>query len=133
MGQFTAAPPTCPGDAFTFRCTVTGNRNGITIWRVDGSECTLAHSTAGASSMCGPSNAFTAWPGTEFGTTANSFSSILNGTASPTLNGTLVECFGPNLNRTAENRVGRSTFWILGQYQYRSLVILCKHVQIGLA
>jgi len=33
-GQFTAAPPTCPGDTFVFRCTVGGGNAGVTIWRV---------------------------------------------------------------------------------------------------
>ena len=80
------------------------------------SECTLAHSTAGASSTCGAGSAFTAIPGAEFGTSATFYSSTLSGIATSELNGTLVECFGPDLNRTAENRVGKSTFWILGQY-----------------
>ena len=117
-GQFSAPLPTCPGDTFTFRCNVTGDRNGITIWRVGGSsDCPLVHSTAGASSTCGPGSAFTAIPGAEFGTTnTTSYSSTLSGTATSELNGTLVECFGPNLTRTAENRVGKSTFWILDQY-----------------
>ena len=46
-GQFTALPPTCPGDTFTFRCTVGGYMSGYTIWRVDGgsSECSLTHTT----------------------------------------------------------------------------------------
>ena len=81
------------------------------------SECPLVHSTADRISQCGPDMAFTARSGTGFGTTnATLFSSTLSGTATSVLNGTLVECFGPGLNRTAENMVGNSTFWILGQY-----------------
>ena len=119
-GQFTAPPPTCPGDNFTFRCTVrvtvTGNRNGVTIWRVNGSkECSLVHSTAHDPGPCGSGSPFTATPGTEFGTSATSFTSTLSGTATSTLNGTLVECFGPTLSRDAENMVGNSALQILGQ------------------
>jgi len=44
-GQLTTPPPTCPGNTFTLRCTVTGDVNGITIWRVGGSSnlCVLLH------------------------------------------------------------------------------------------
>ena len=113
--QFTAGPPICPGDTFTFICTVTGDRNGITIWRVGGSsECSLVH-TSTFSTICGPSDAFTVTPVTGFGTTsATSFSSTLSGTATSELNGTLVECFGPALSRDAGNMVGNSTLQIIG-------------------
>ena len=115
--QFTTAPPTCPGDTFTFRCTVTGERSGLTIWRVNGSsECFLLHRVVSISSYCGPSIALIASSGTGFGTTnATSFSSTLSGTAFPTLNGTLVECFGPAINVDPGNRVGNSALQILGQ------------------
>ena len=113
-GQLTAPPPTCPGDTFTFRCTVIGDRNGITIWRVGGnSECLLTHNTAGTTSTCGPGRVFTARIETGFGL---SFTSTLSGTASPTLNGTLIECFGPALSRDAENRVGGSILQISGHF-----------------
>ena len=116
-GQFTAAPLACPGGTFTFRCNVTGDMSGITIWRVNGnSECTLPHSTAGASSTCGAGRVFTAEGVTGFGTNATSFLSTLSSTATPTLDGTLVECFGPALSREAENRVGNSILQISGQY-----------------
>ena len=65
----------------------------------------------------GNSSDFTVTTGTGFGpTNATSFSSTLSGTATPALNGTLVECFGPRLARDAENMVGNSTLQILGQY-----------------
>ena len=116
-GQFTAAPLTCPGDTFTFTCNVTGDRNGITIWRVNGdSECLLSHNTASASSTCGPGLVFTAEGVTGFGTNATSFLSTLSSTATFTLDGTLVECFGPALSREAENRVENSILQISGQY-----------------
>jgi len=116
-GQFTAAPPTCPGDTFTFRCNVTGDMNGITIWRVGGgsSECSLVHSTASVPVSCGVASPFTAAPGTGFGTSSTSFTSTLSGTATTTLNGTLVECFGPAFNRDAGNLVGTNTIQIRGQ------------------
>ena len=115
-GQFTAAPPTCPGDTFTFRCTVTGDMSGFTIWRVNGSSvCILLHSTIGFSASCGSSSAFIVTTGTGFGTSATFYTSTLSGTATSELNGTLVECFGPGLARDANNRVGTSTLQILGQ------------------
>ena len=85
-GQFTGAPPTGPGDTFTFRCTVTGNMSGFTIWRVGGvSECTLVHRST-SSSICGPGDTFTARSGTGFGTSATSFLSTLSGTATSAQN-----------------------------------------------
>ena len=123
-GQFIAPPPTCPGDTFTFRCTVTGDMNGVTIWRVGGSsKCILTHSTASASAPCGPTSPLAVTAGTGFGMTgATSFSSTLSGTAIPTLNGTLVECFGPAFSRDADNMVGNSTLQIVGQYYTSSVV-----------
>ena len=113
-GQFTAAPPTCPSDTFTFRCTVNGDRTGITIWRVggsSGSECSLTHNNVNDTEACGPGDALTA----RFdGPSANSFSSTLSGTATPALNGTLVECFGPGLARDAGNMAGNSNLQIVG-------------------
>ena len=94
--------------------------NGITIWRVGGSSgCPSAGNTA----RCGPQYAFTATPGSGFGTSATSYSSTLSGTATPTLNDTLVECFGPGVTRDADNMVRNSTLQILGQYVVLILVI----------
>ena len=117
-GQFTAASSTCPGDTFTFRCTVTGDMSGITIWRVDGgsSECPLVHTTIDGPRPCGSGSPFTVATGSGFGTNATSFSSTLSGTASPRLDGTLVECFGPDLARNAGNTVGKNRLQILGQH-----------------
>ena len=116
-GQFTAAPPTCPGGTFTFRCTVTGDSDGFTTWRVNGSsECNaLTHRISSSSSPCGPSNAFTARPGTGFGTSGPTYSSTLSGTATSELDGILVECFGPANNVDPRNRVGGDTLQILGE------------------
>ena len=116
--QFTAPPPTCPGNAFTFTCTVTGDSSGLTIWSVGGgsSECSLLHTTASTLDRCGSGSPFTVTTGTGFGTSATSFSSKLDGIADLILNGTLVECFGPAFSRDAENRVGYSTLQIIGQY-----------------
>ena len=116
-GQFTAAPPTCPGDTFTFICTVAGS--GTTLWRVNGSSnlCSLAHISAGTISICMPSGAshpFTATPESGFGT-SGPFTSTLSATADPVLNGTLVECFGPAVTLDSGNRVGSSIIKIVGQ------------------
>ena len=116
-GQLTAAPPTCPGDTFTFRCTVTGDRSGITIWRVGSGnrDCALAHSSV-SSQICGPGNVFTARAGSEFGpeTNATAFTSTLSSTATSGLNGTLVECNGSANNEDPGNKVGGSTLHIIG-------------------
>ena len=89
--------------------------NDVTTWRVDGgSECPLVHASM-SSSLCGPGNAFTATSGTGFGTHGPSYTSTLSGTADPTLNGTLVECFGPDNDVNPENRVDVSTLEVLGQ------------------
>ena len=113
-GQFFPALSTCPGSTITFGCTVNGS--GTTIWRVNGSSnfCTLAHLSIGKAS-CGPiegSHAFTAVPGTGFGTSATSFSSTLSG---PALDGTVVECFGPGATLDPKDRVGDSTIQTIGQ------------------
>ena len=114
-GQLTGPPPTCPGGTFIFRCTVGGDISGFTNWRVGGSsECTLVHRPA--SSLCRPNNVFTARSETGFGTNGPSYTSTLSGTATPGLNGTLVECFGPANNVDPGNRVGGNMLQILGQY-----------------
>ena len=114
-GQFTAPPPTCPSDTITVRCIVTGDSTGITIWRVGGSshECSLLYFNPdpGVTDTCGPGGVLTA----KFdATNATSFSSTLSGTATPALDGILVECFGPALARDAGNMVGNSTLQIVG-------------------
>ena len=117
-GQFFTASPTCPGDTFTFGCTLVGDPSGITTWRVDGSsECALVHRST-SSSLCGPNDAFTARSGAGFGTSdATSFTSTLSGTADPALNGTLVQCFGSVNSVDPGNHVGNSTLKILGQFR----------------
>ena len=115
-GQFTAAPPTCPGDTFTFRCTVTGDMSRFTHWKVGGSsECFLSHTTPMDPRSCGNSSDFIVTTGTGFGTNATSFSSTLSGTAIPALDGTLVECFGRDVGQVVGNMVGNSTLQMLGQ------------------
>ena len=129
--QLTAAPPTCPGDTFSFRCTVTGDMNGITIWRVGGSsDCNLVHRIS-SFSICGPSDDLTAISETGFGTSTTSYTSTLSGTATPTLNGILVECFGPANNIDPGNRVGSSTLQILGQWS-SICRILCDTIVHGI-
>ena len=76
--------------------------------------CTLSHFSTGDAS-CGPiegSRAFTAAPGIGFGTGGPSFSSSLSG---PALDGTVVECFGPDATLDSENRVGDGTIQTIGQ------------------
>ena len=88
---------------------------GFTTWRVGGnSVCILSHASAGNTAHCGPNNTFTATAGAGFGMTGSSFSSTLSGSANSTLNGTLVECFGPGIDRSIENMVGNITLQTLG-------------------
>ena len=106
----------CPGSTFTCTRNVSGDMTGFTTWRVGGnSVCTLSHASAGNTAHCGPQNAFTATAGPGFGTNSSSFSSTLSVTANSTLNGTLVECFGPRLDYSIENMVGNITLQTLGQ------------------
>ena len=113
--QFIAPPATCPGDNLTFTCTV-GDMNGVTFWRVNGrSECVLVHTTPSDPHTCRSGSPFIASTGTGFGTSATLFTSTLKATAIPTLNGTLVECFGPALSRHTANLVGNSILQILGE------------------
>ena len=126
-GQFTAAPPTCPGDTFTFTCTVDGDMNGLTIWRVGSgtSDCPLFHNNAGASSSCGPGSAFMAVAGTGFGDNVTSFTATLSGTATLALDGTRVQCF-PDFNRDPGNRVGDSNLQIIGMHiSLHAIVVGC--------
>ena len=114
-GQLTATLPTCPGYNITFRCTVTGDMEGITIWRVNrSSDCNLVHRTT-SSSICGPNDVFTARSDTGFGSSGPLFSSTLSLTANTSLDGILVECFGPANNVDAGNRINGSTIQIPGQ------------------
>ena len=55
-------------------------------------------------------------PGNGYATNATSFTSTLSGTADPALDGTLVECFGPNNNVQAKNRLDEGTLQILSKY-----------------
>ena len=119
-GQLTPAPPTCTEDTFTFTCTVAGDFNGFTIWRVGRSsdnECALVHRVTNLVT-CGQGITFSATPRDGFGTDGPTFTSTLSGTADPALNGTLVECFGPANNVNPGNMIGSSTLQILGQYVF---------------
>ena len=74
------------------------------------------------------------WPHSNFWNwvwCATFFSSTLNGTATPTLNGTLVECFGPANNIDPGDRVGSSTIQILGQWS-SICRILCDTIVHGI-
>lgn len=109
-GQFIAAPITCPGDTIHFECTVDGDNNGVTVWRVGGGggSCSLFHNRPHSTSTCGPGTVFTARFRNVDGT---SFLSTLSGIATLELDGTLIECFGPAYPGTI---VGSSTIQVVG-------------------
>ena len=113
-GQLSAVLPNCFGDTFTFNCTVTGDMDGVIHWKVDNKECILPHSTM-HDRPCWSGSPFRATTGIGFGTNTSFYSSTLSGTASSTLDGTLVECFGPDFSRDTENMVGNRTLQIIGQ------------------
>ena len=90
---------------------------GTTLWRVDGSSslCTLPHISTGTVGQCGPGNLYTATPVAGFGDeNATLFTSTLSARADPTLNGILVECFGPVSSTASGNMVGSSNIQIIG-------------------
>ena len=107
-GEFTAPPPTCPCDTITFECTVAGDTNGGTWWRLDdgSTSCTLLHEDTSIIDHC---SVFTAM---FENTSATSFPTTLSSTATPALNGTLVECLGPSSGSAI---VGSSTIQIIGK------------------
>ena len=132
-GQLT--PPssaTCPGIAFTFSCTVTTTpgMNAIIIWRVNRTtdQCSLTQFQDNPDT-CGPNSAFTASPGRANDT---SFSSTLNATAIPELEGILVECFGPEISINLDNRIGDSPIRIVGQCKSHILVLALHNVHLKL-
>ena len=73
------------------------------------------HTTPSDPHTCQSGSPFIARTGTGFGTNATLFTSTLKATATPALNGTLVECFGPAFSRGAGNLVGNSILQILGE------------------
>ena len=89
--------------------------SGVTTWKVAGSsECILVH-RVNSSSICGAQDMFIATPGIGFGSNSSFFTSTLNVTANISLDGTLVECFGPANNIDPGNRVGGNNILVLGQ------------------
>ena len=90
------------------------------------SECFLSHRNPNGTDHCGPGNFFEAMFDD---TNATSFSSTLSGTVIVTLDGTLVECFGPGFPGNAANMVGNSTLHVLGQYMLNiTLDIVCMRL-----
>ena len=83
------------------------------------SECSLTHRST-SDDTCGTNDAFIATPHTGFARNASSFLSTLSGTGNLTLNGTLIECFGPANNLDLGNMVGSSILQIIGQCVFAS-------------
>ena len=116
-GQLTAPrSPTCPGNAFTFDCTVMpmSGMNAVILWRINNTtDLCIVSQISTNTDDCGQNDAFTASPGTS---NATSFSSTLSATADPELDGLLVECFGPvNDKQNMDNKVGEHPIQIVGQ------------------
>ena len=82
----------CPGEEFTYTCTIDGTGSSLTAWRMTPQPCAggavaLVHSTLGDPPIeCGPFSAqLTASDG-------DCYTSTLTVTASLELNGTVVTC-----------------------------------------
>ena len=98
--------------------------------RIPASVCQLEHRSVSSGSFCGPESLFTADGGDGFGTDGPSFISTLYATASPRLNGMLVECFGPDgVNLEPYNLVGSGTVQIIG-ILYNNFFPSLMHVHI---
>ena len=95
-------------------------------------ECSLIHSTVDGPRPCGPGSPFTVTTGTGFGMNATSFTSTLTANATPALDDTLVECFGPGLARDAANTVGKNMFQILSQHLCLLAIIYASVVCINI-
>ncbi len=101
----------CPNEEITFNCSVVdgGQQNPLTRWLISSmSSCVILHSIGEPTDTCGPGDVFMAELGTAEG---NCYPSTLSVTATFSLNGTFVECFGPK----SEDEVGNSTLLILGE------------------
>ena len=115
--SFTAPFPACPFETVTFACTVddpnhyNGGRLGTTYWQVGNSRpCALPHADPEIIKECGPGNAFVARLTSSSG---SYYTSILQVTAHPSLNGTRVRCYVPD-GRRAERTVGIGTLEVIG-------------------
>ena len=92
--------------------------------------CRLEHRSVSSGSFCRPESLFTAEGGDGFGIDGPSFISILHATASPRLNGMLVECFGPDgVNLEPYNLVGSGPVKIIGTLNNNfPLTNACTHL-----
>ncbi len=100
----------CPNEEITFNCSVVdgGQPSPVTAWRISSMfSCVILHSF-GDPLMCGPDDEFMAELGTADG---DCYPSTLSVTATFSLNGTFVQCFGPLDNV----EVGNTTLRILGE------------------
>ena len=118
--SFIVPPPTCPFETVIFTCTVNdsnyynGGRLGTTSWQVGPDiyrPCDLPHADSGIQKECGPSSAFVARPRYQVG---SYYTSTLNVTAHPSLNGTRVRCYVPD-GRGGGRTVGRGRLEVIGK------------------
>ena len=120
--SFTVPPPTCPSETVTFTCTVNDpnyhntGRLGTTSWQVGPDNnyrpCDLPHADSGIQKECGPSSAFVARSIYQVG---SYYTSTLNVTAHPSLNGTRVRCYVPD-GRGGGRTVGRGRLEVIGKW-----------------
>ena len=93
-----------------------GGRLGTTYWQVgpdiDYRPCDLPHADDTIIKECGPNNAFVA---RSQPSRSSYYTSTLEVTAHPSLNGTMVQCYVPN-GRGGERTVGRGRLEVIGMY-----------------
>ena len=101
----------CPGEELTYTCTIFDNTSTFpfAIWSgfcADSSDIVIAHGSAQESGMCGP---FTVQATASDG---DCYTSTLTVTASPELNGTVIQCSQESVE------VGRTTLLVAGMHVY---------------
>ena len=98
----------CPGEELTYTCTIFDDTNSFpaAVWSgfcADGSDIVIVHgSPAQESGMCGPFSVQTTC------SDGNCYTSTLTVTASPELNGTVIQCSHLGVE------VGTSTLLVAG-------------------
>ena len=115
----------CPGEKLTYNCTVFDNVNLVptAVWSgfcADSSVINIAHGVpVQESGLCGPFSVQAA------DANGNCYTSTLTVTASPELNGTIIQCSHESFE------VGRATLLVVGgEYRTRADTLTCKHRSI---
>ena len=98
----------CPGEEAVFSCTVIDDGSGLIRWTANttGNDCINVLAITDSVDTCG---AFMAVHGSPV-STCNCYHSNLIVTASPAVDNSFIQCFGPGLN----DQVGSATLSVIG-------------------